>query len=114
MAPCALSRQGRTRTMAMSGFGKSWESYRASKATLFWSCAACAVATMIVGFAWGGWVTGGTADKMSSGAAASARAELAAVMCVNRFMGGVDATTQLAALKASDSWKRDDLLDRAG
>jgi len=100
--------------MATPGIGQRWETYRASKATLFWSCAACAVATMIVGFAWGGWVTGGTADKMSSGAASSARAELAAAMCVNRFMGGADVTAQMAALKASDSWKRDDLLDKAG
>jgi hypothetical protein len=100
--------------MATPGIGQRWETYRASKATLFWSCAACAVATIIVGFAWGGWVTGGTADKMSSSAASSARAELAAAMCVNRFMGGTDVTAQMAALKASDSWKRDDLLDKAG
>ena len=29
-------------------------------------------------------------------------------------MGGPEMTTQLAALKASDSWKRDDLIDKAG
>ena len=98
----------------MAGLSKNWESYRASKATLFWSCAGCAVATMIVGFTWGGWVTGGTAEKMSSAAASSARAELAATMCVTRFMGGPDMTAQLAALKASNSWNRNDLIDKAG
>jgi hypothetical protein len=110
----AMRCYGGSKTMTTSGLGARWETYRASKATLFWSCAACAVATMIVGFAWGGWVTGGTAEKMSGTAASTARAELAAATCVNRFMGGVDATTQLAALRASDSWKRDDLIDRAG
>jgi hypothetical protein len=100
--------------MAASGFSKTWESYRASKSTLFWSCAGCAVATMIVGFTWGGWVTGGTAEKMTSAAASSARAELAATMCVTRFMGGPDMTAQLAALKASNSWNRNDLIDKAG
>jgi len=96
------------------GIGQRWESFQASKTTLFWSCAACVVATMIVGFSWGGWVTGGTADKQSATAATSARAELAATECVTRFMGGTEMTAQLAALKASDSWKRDDLIDKAG
>jgi hypothetical protein len=32
-----------------------WESYQPSKSTLVWACAATAVATMIVGFSWGGW-----------------------------------------------------------
>jgi hypothetical protein len=103
-----------TKPMATANLGSRWASYRASKSTLFWSCAGCAVATMIVGFTWGGWVTGGTAEKMSGAAASTARAELAAVMCVNRFMGGPDAIGQLAALKASNSWNRDDLLDKAG
>ena len=35
--------------------------YRPSKTVLFWSCAGCVAATMIIGFTWGGWVTGGTA-----------------------------------------------------
>ncbi len=100
--------------MAAAGTGRRWATYRASKATLFWSCAACVVATMIVGFAWGGWVTGGTAQKMSAAAASSARAELAATMCVSRFMNGADRVSQLAALKASNSWKRDDLIDEGG
>ena len=91
-----------------------WQAYRASKTVLFWSCAACVVATMIVGFTWGGWVTGGTAGKLSERAAASARAELAATICVTRFMGGPDMAGQLAALKASNSWSRDELLDKAG
>jgi len=100
--------------MAAAGFGQRWETYRASKATLLWSCAACAVATMIVGFAWGGWVTGGTAEKMSEAAASTARAELAAAMCVSRFMSGTDMVAQLATLKAANSWNRDDLIDKGG
>ncbi len=100
--------------MAASGLSNRWQTYRASKATLFWSCAGVAVATMIVGFSWGGWVTGGTAEKMSGSAASAARAELAAAMCVSRFMSGTDMVAQLAALKASNSWSRDDLMDKGG
>jgi hypothetical protein len=39
---------------------------------------------------------------------------LAAAICVTRFMGGPDMTAQLAALKAVNSWSRNDLIDKAG
>src|SRR5579872_4521168 len=81
------------------GIGKRWQDYRPSKSLWFWSCVACVVATMVVGFHWGGWVTGGTADDMAQSAGKKARAELAASLCVNRFESSADATTQLAALK---------------
>ena len=91
-----------------------WEDYRASKTVLFWSCTACVVVTLIVGFSWGGWVTGSTAGTMASKAAAGARAELAATICVNRFVSAPDAATALASLKNSDSWKRDDFIKDGG
>ena len=100
--------------MAVPGFQSRWTSYRASKGTLFWACAGCAVATMVVGFSWGGWVTGGTAEKMSGTAAAAARAELAAIVCVARFNDGPDKVAQLTALTASNAWNRDDMIDKAG
>jgi len=100
--------------MAAVGFSDRWQTYRASKTTLFWSCAACAVVTIVVGFNWGGWVLGGTAEKMAAAAASTARAELAAAECVSRFMGGTDLAVQLAALKASNSWNRDELIDKGG
>jgi len=53
----------------MANIGSRLESYRPSKAVWLWSCAACVVATIMVGFTWGGWVTGGTATRMASDAA---------------------------------------------
>ena len=96
------------------GLTRRWEDYRASKTVLFWSCAACVVATLIVGFSWGGWVTGGTAGTMADRAAAGARADLAATICVDRFASAPDATATLAALKNSDSWKRDEFIAAGG
>ena len=43
-----------------------WEDYQPSKSTLGWACAVTAVATMIIGFSWGGWVTGGTSQTMAA------------------------------------------------
>jgi hypothetical protein len=97
-----------------TSFSQRWEAFRPSKAVWLWSCVACVVATMVVGFAWGGWTTGGTAAKMASDAADQAQAELAATVCVARFMQAPNATTELATLKKTDSWKRDDLIEKGG
>jgi hypothetical protein len=66
-------------------FSRRLETYTASKTVLFWACAAAMVATIVVGFAWGGWVTGGTSRTMASTAADNARGELGSAICVERF-----------------------------
>ena len=66
---------------------------------LFWACAGSVIAATIVGFSWGGWVTGGSAREVADDSAAQARQELAAVVCVDRFMAAPDAGDQLTALK---------------
>jgi hypothetical protein len=93
---------------------RRWESYRPSKAIWFWSCAACVIATIVVGFAWGGWVTGGTAERMATAATDAGRARLAAATCVVRFEHGGDAVAQLAALKKADSYERGDMISKNG
>ena len=81
------------------GTSKGWSEYQPTKVVWFWSCVGAAVLTMIVGFTWGGWVTGGTADEMVEAASEQAVAELAAGICVDRFLAATDAGTKLAALK---------------
>ena len=76
-----------------------FQQYRPSKTALFWSCAGSIIAATVVGFSWGGWTTGGSAQDMADKAAASARQELAAVVCVDRFMAAQGADVQLTALK---------------
>ena len=80
-----------------------FQQYRPSKTALFWSCGGCVVLATIVGFSWGGWTTGGTAREMAENAAAQARQELAAVVCVDRFMAAPDVGAQLTALKGIDA-----------
>ena len=77
--------------------------YQASKTVLFWACAGSVIAATVVGFSWGGWVTGGSAQDMADKAAAQARQEVAAVVCVDRFMAAPDARVQLAALQEMTS-----------
>jgi pimeloyl-ACP methyl ester carboxylesterase len=86
--------QGQKRTLS-----QRFDDYQASKAVLFWACAGSVVVATIVGFSWGGWVTGGTAREMAEDSAAQARQELAAAVCVDRFMAAPDAGDQLTALQ---------------
>jgi hypothetical protein len=94
--------------------GRRWEAYRPTKGIWLWSSAGCIVATIAVGFLWGGWVTGGTAARMASDAAAGARAQLAAMVCVAGFNLGPDAAAQLAVLKKASSYQRGDMLVKGG
>ena len=83
-----------------------WGEYRPSKTLWFWSLVGAVVVTMIVGFTWGGWVRGSTAHEMAENAAADFRHDLAAAICVDRFMAAPDAQAQLADLKKESSWSR--------
>ena len=95
-------------------FRRRLADYQASKTLVFWACAGCIVATMIIGFTWGGWVTGSTAERMATQGIMAARADLAAAICVSRFENGPDAVVNLASLKASDSWSRNDFIEKGG
>jgi hypothetical protein len=90
----------------MSRIGEAWAGWQPGKAVLCWSCIATAVATIVVGFSWGGWVTGGTARSMAESTAQSARHELASALCVERFMRADDAVIQLTSLKEMPSFRQ--------
>jgi len=80
-----------------------WADLQPTKTMLFWSCAGAVVVALVVGFTWGGWVTGGTARGMAETAGDEARYDLASVICVERFVAAPDARAQLTELKAIDS-----------
>lgn len=90
------------------------EDFRPSKGLWFWSCAGCVIATIIVGFTVGGWVTGGTAQEMTKNAAGEARAQLVANVCVEKFVSSNQFADHLASLKKADSWDRDSLIEDGG
>jgi hypothetical protein len=94
---------------------RRWDDYQPSKTMLFWGCAAAAVATMIIGFGWGGWVTGGTSRTMAAAAAQEARGELASAICVERFMAAPGSAARLVELKAiPDIYKKRQFIEAGG
>jgi RNA 3'-terminal phosphate cyclase len=91
------------------------QQYQASKTVLFWACAGSVIAATIVGFSWGGWTTGGSAQEMAEDSAAQARQELAAVVCVDRFMAAPDVGVQLTALKEMErSYQQGKFVEEGG
>ena len=79
-----------------------------------WGIAGGAVAAAIVGFTWGGWVTGGTAEAGAKQRENAAAVVALAPVCVERFQGASDAVANLAALKKVDSWSQGDYVEKGG
>jgi hypothetical protein len=75
-----------------------------------WGLVIGAVITMIIGFAWGGWRTGGSSQRMSEEAVLATRAAI----CVAQFMKQPNAQEKLNELKAISSWERATFIEKGG
>ena len=97
-----------------SSLGRRWSAYAPTKGLLVWGVRGRHRRHAGGGFAWGGWMTEGGARKMAEEAAASARYDLAAAICVERFKAGGDMAAQLTALKDLQSWNRGSFIEKGG
>lgn len=97
-----------------ASIAQRWRAAQPSKTLLGWSCVATVIGTIVVGFVWGGWVTGGSARAMAESAADHARSELVATICVDRFEAAPDATVKLEALRGTQGWNRRDFIQKGG
>ena len=74
-----------------------------------------AVAAIVVGFSWGGWMTGGTADRLSAERADTAVVTALTPICVEKFLQNGDAKANLTVLqKISTTWEQGDYLEKGG
>lgn len=80
-------------------FRKWWSEARPTKTAVFWSWIASIILTMVVGFAWGGWVTGSTARKMAEVVAQDAVVDRLAPICVAQFNQDPERNLKLEELK---------------
>ena len=81
---------------------------------LLQGAAAGAVATVIIGFNWGGWTLGSTAKQMSEQKMSAALVAVLAPMCVDKFRGGPDAAQQMVEFKKVSSWMQDSYIQKGG
>jgi hypothetical protein len=65
-----------------------------------------AVATIVVGFSWGGWSLGSTADKMAREQSKLAVVAALAPACAEKFRAQPDAAAKTIALSKVDAWNR--------
>jgi hypothetical protein len=106
------------RTMSrVEGAGGLWsriERYKVSKSALALSCIVSIVATVVIGFGWGGWVTAGSVAAKVDSAAINGQAKLAAAICADRFITGPRATAQTTMLVNIESSRRPEFLKQGG
>ena len=76
-----------------------------------WGAIGGAIAAIIIGFVWGGWVTGGTAGRMAETSAETAIVQAFTPLCVAK---AEEQPEQLVLLKEESSYQRDEFVVKAG
>jgi hypothetical protein len=94
--------------------GQRWSATRPTKTSVFWFGVGAVVATLVVGFTWGGWVTGGTARRMAEASGEEAVVKRVAPMCVVRFKDDPRRDEKLKQLKEVNAWEQGDYVKKQG
>jgi hypothetical protein len=95
-------------------FKEWWSEARPTKTAVFWSWVGSVILTMIIGFAWGGWVTGGTAQTLAQKMAEDAVVKRLAPICVIQFKQAPGKDQKLKELEKTDSWQRSEYVEKQG
>ena len=72
------------------------------------------LATVVIGFGWGGWTLGSTAKEMAGKSASSAAIAALAPICVDKFQRAAGAEANLAELKKVNSWQQASFVEKGG
>jgi alpha/beta superfamily hydrolase len=89
--------------------------YRGESLTrLLQGVAVGAVATLVIGFSWGGWMLGSSAKDMAENASASAVVAAIAPICADQFQRSADAAVTLTALKKVSTWDQGAFVEKGG
>ena len=75
-----------------------------------WGLICGAIAAIIIGFAWGGWVTSSTTQKMSGEAVLATQAAI----CVAQYVKEPNSSEKLKEFEAVDSYKRSEFIEKGG
>ena len=86
-----------------------------SRTRLLQGIAIGAIASMVIGFSWGGWVLGSTANRLAAEQANTAVVAVLTPICVEKFLQNGDAQANLAALREiSSNWQQGQYLEKGG
>jgi hypothetical protein len=73
-----------------------------------------AVATMIIGFNWGGWVLGKTAENNATMLVNTALVKAYGPVCIERFKQQPNVEAKWAELTKVDTWRRESYIKESG
>jgi len=73
-----------------------------------------ALATMLIGFNWGGWMRSSTAEKLADEQTKTAVVAALAPICVDRFQGSTGAQAALVELKKLASYEQGSYVEKGG
>jgi hypothetical protein len=76
--------------------------------------AAGAAALAVLGFNWGGWVTGGTAERIADRKASAAVVLALAPICVDKFRHQSDAGARFVSFQELSSYDRTGFIEKGG
>jgi hypothetical protein len=94
--------------------GARWSRAWPTKTHVFWCCVASVLATLVLGFTWGGWVTGSTVQRAAIVAAHDAVTTRLVPVCVAQFEQDPGRDAKLKKLRATDSWLQTDYVREQG
>ncbi|WP_422000685.1 hypothetical protein [Reyranella sp.] len=81
---------------------------------LLWGAAIGAALCAILGFTWGGWMTGKSARSNAEAASHSATVLALAPFCAERFRAQDNAAAKLAELAKASDWQRGSVVEKSG
>ncbi len=94
MIPSMFQGESRTRLLQGAGFG--------------------ALATVVLGFGFGGWVLAGTAEQQSADSAQSAVVAVLAPICADNFQQAADASEKLVSFKKEAVYQQVRFVEEGG
>ena len=92
------------------GYSERWDNLQVTKKVVFWFAVATMILTIVVGFNWGGWVTGGTAQSMATDAVV----QRLATICVSQYDQDLGKVQKLRELKEVRSFQQKDFVKEQG
>ena len=72
------------------------------------------LATLVIGFGWGGWMLGSTAKTLADSTANSAVVAAIAPICVDQFQRSAAAANNLTELKKANVWEQATYVEKGG
>ena len=88
----------------------NWETIKPA----LWGAVGGGIVLAIIGFAWAGWVTGSTAQKMAEEMAEDAVVGRLAPICVEQYNKDSEKDQKLKELNEESSWKRREYVEKQG